>query len=205
MTLLELVTAMSLLGVILVGLLMTMNGAQRNLDKQVSRSASNDQVRLAIENLDRELRSGDVLYDPANDSYAAGDIAPGYSLRIYTESNLPTRGAKMCVQYRITSGGKLQRRMWDPSNPPTSLGFNTVATSLVNRSESPAVPAFTLTGLNLINLTFDVQDEAAKGNPVRVQASVSGRDTVQTQSIPVLCGPTPPAPASGPNGLPQYG
>jgi prepilin-type N-terminal cleavage/methylation domain-containing protein len=204
-TLLELVTTVSLLGVVVAALLVTMNGAQKNLDREISRTSSNDQVRQAIENLDRELRSGDVLYDPNNDVYSPGDVVAGDSLRIYTESNLPTRGAKMCVQWRISSSGLLQRRMWDPTNPPTTLGFATVANGIVNRSESPAVKAFSLSGLNLINVTFDVQDSATKGSPVRIQSSITGRDTTQSPAIAPPCGPTPPAPVTGPNGLPQYG
>src|SRR5438309_10254956 len=115
MTVIELSTAMLLLGIVVAALLSVMYSAQTNLGREISRSSSNDQVRLAIESLDREVRSGEVLYDPASESYSSGDVTSGMSLRIFTQSNAPTRSGPRCVQWRITSAGLLQERNWDPN------------------------------------------------------------------------------------------
>src|SRR4051812_29834911 len=105
MTLVELLVVISLLGVVLPMLTAFMISIQNTLVKETNRSQSNDQVRLAVESLDRETRSGNVLYDPQSENDAAHYIFPGMSLRIYTQSNATTRGPRSdgerCVQWRI--------------------------------------------------------------------------------------------------------
>src|SRR5438552_2274346 len=90
-TLVETIVAMSILGLVMVVLLGALVRSQTSLQEQSARSQTNDQLRQAIEALDREVRSGDVVYDPAVESYAAGDVAPGMSARIFSQTNAPTR------------------------------------------------------------------------------------------------------------------
>src|SRR5438094_130868 len=113
MTMIELSISIGLLGIVIAALFATLNSAQTNLGREMSRSDSNDEVRLAAGSLDREVRSGNVLYDPAVENLSSGDVAPGMSLRIETQSNEPTRGDQAwCDQWRITSTGQLQERRW---------------------------------------------------------------------------------------------
>lgn len=218
MTLIELSVVVALLGVVVAAVLSVMYSAQSNLEREVSRSTSNDNIRLAVESIDREIRSGQVLYDPqsASNSYTTGsqgDVQPGWSIRIYTRSQHSTSGgtAPKCVQWRITSGhvtglkaGLLQERNWDPTDPASTVsGWRIVATGISNITDSPSVPAFTLPSPNLVNIDLRADDQASKGSEVQVVQSVSGRNTIfNTNSS--ICGPASPAPAPGANGVPGY-
>src|SRR6266511_3428965 len=91
MTVVELTTTISLLTVVMTILFTVIVSVQDNLVRQTSRSTSNDQVRLAIEELDREIRSGVVLSDPNSENDAAHYVFPGMSLRIYSWANATTR------------------------------------------------------------------------------------------------------------------
>ena len=209
-TLIELSVVVGILVVVLVMLLTVLEGAQSTLATQVSRSSSNDQVRLAMQTIDRDVRSGDVLYDPAGEIYNAscspssefptcGQIQSGMALRIYTEANSPTRGGPRCVQWRITLGGELQRRSWSTdwqSSPSTKVsGWRIVATNITNRTDN--VGAFTSNGVpNLINVELRANDDPTgqKGSTVDVQASISGRNTMFYPSAQ-MCGPSAPDPS----------
>lgn len=204
----ETTVVIAILGVV-VGLLVAILGAsQTQLERNISRSASNDEVRLAAYSLDREIRSGNVLYDPAQEAYAAGDIVGGMSIRVYTQSNANFK----CVQWRITDDEELQRRSWDPNWPsdPTNLvsGWNTVASGIRNRADAKGA-AFSLPQTNLltVDLWSNSDPDARKGKAVNVKASVSGRNTIAYTSNVQQCGPLVPDPAltgTGGSRVPPY-
>src|SRR5436309_4725621 len=101
--------------------------------KQTDRSLTNDQARLAVEQIDREIRSGNVFFDPANEATdTAHQIAPTMSLRVYTQADYPTFSSNRCYQWRVTTDGLLQSRSWqsDADGTPRSgtvNNFRTVA------------------------------------------------------------------------------
>src|SRR5213594_4125494 len=103
MTLLELMMVLVILGTV-------MSGVQRAVNRQSDRSQSNDQARLAIEELDKEIRSGNVLYDPSLTGQPWSDdpgngIYPNMALLVYTQTNAVTRNpGNKCVQWRIVNG-----------------------------------------------------------------------------------------------------
>jgi len=228
MTVVELSVTIALLGIVVAGLLAVMNSAQTNLGRQISRSDSNDQLRQAVEAMDREVRSGDVLYDPATESYSAGDITPYMSIRIYTESNEPTRGKK-CVQWRITSPtatkpNELQVRSWEPNwtdaaDSSQVSGWRTVATGVVNRITTagvnspggstlqafkrPPVGSSNYLNIILVDLRADSDTTTQKGLPVEAQQSISGRNT-EFFSTSTACGSASAAPSSSGPGIPPY-
>src|SRR5436309_7761535 len=119
--------------------------------KQTDRSLTNDQARQAVEQIDREIRSGNVFFDPATESTdAAHQIAPSMSLRVYTQADYPSYASNRCYQWRVTTGGLLQSRNWrsDADGMPraaTVTNFHTVADHIVNRVNLPNVPAFVMT------------------------------------------------------------
>src|SRR6187397_691681 len=101
MTLVELVVAMSILGVVLLVFTSVLASVQRGVVRQDNLSRTLDSARLAIQQLDLELRSGNVLYDPVLENAPVGTpgriasctgCLPGYTLRIYTQTNADTRG-----------------------------------------------------------------------------------------------------------------
>lgn len=187
-TLAETLITVALIGVVLTMFLVALESMQTGVVRAEGRSARNDEVRLALAQMDREIRSGNVLYDPADEvPDPANDIVPSMSMRIYTQSNAPTRNpGNQCVQWRI-SGGTLQTRMWaDDPNPPATP-WRTVARDIVNRDLPTPVPAFALDPnpsyykrIIQITLVVDRADDAAA--PQETTLSITGRNTRYEQS-----------------------
>jgi type II secretory pathway component PulJ len=196
MSLVEMMIAMALLGIVIPVFVTTLSSVQTRVGRQQDRSLTNDQARLAVEELDREIRSGNLLYDPRDES-------PAYmALRVYTQTNATTRSpGNRCVQWRIVNG-QLQRRDWTTTwhSDGQVSGWRVVADHLVNQNVSPAVPLFQLdtdpakgytcvsnctdpvlanrhySGRSVV-VTLVVNQNAEAGNDVRVQASITGRNT----------------------------
>lgn len=200
-TLAEAVVTLALLGVVVTMFLVALESMQTGVVRAEGRSIRNDEVRLALSQMDREIRSGNVLYDPASATFAdpANDVLPSMSMLIYTQSNAPTRNpGNQCVQWRISSG-TLQTRMWaDVPNPPATP-WRTVASDIVNRDLPTPVPAFALDPNPLyykrivrITLVVDRPDDAAE--PQETTLSITGRNTHYEQpSGPDQVCDTPPA------------
>jgi type II secretory pathway component PulJ len=210
MTLAELTVAMAILGVLIPVLVTILASVQTRVGRQQDRSLTNDQARLAVEELDREIRSGNLLYDPREET-------PSYmSLRIYTQTNATTRDpGNRCVQWRIVNG-QLQRRDWTITwrTDAKVSAWRVVADHLVNGTVVPTVRAFQLdtdtskgytcvsncSDPNLANrhysgrsvvVTLVVNQNAASGKDVKVQASITGRNTEYGYPVNV-CADVPP-------------
>jgi type II secretory pathway pseudopilin PulG len=208
-TLVELVVVTGLLGVILAMVAGVLVSVQNSLVSQSNRSSSNDQARLAAEQLDREIRSGNVLYDPNNGYYCqfspqpsgcaatdtANSITPGQSLLIYTQANAPTREGsglpgERCVQWRIAYDSargynELQRREWT-INASSPSNWRVVADHIVNQTGSS--PAFAVDPLKrIVNVSLLVNQNASSGGNARVDLSVEGRNTIYYQTSSQLC------------------
>lgn len=170
-----------LLGVVLAMFFTVLTSIQTAAARQEGRVRRNDEAKLALAQLDREIRSGNVLYDPTTESNVAGDIVPNMSLRIYTQADAPSRGYQ-CAQWRVTSG-TLQARWWSKDDPPgTVTEWWTVATDIVNRDVSPAVPAFELDdtsayGGRIMAIRLLVDNAEDHGGPMEVAMSITGRNT----------------------------
>ena len=93
MTLVELMVAMAILSIVSLVFTTTLSSVQRAVVEEDVRIRLNDQVRLAVQSIDRLVRSGNILYDPVdesgNDPFDA--TATGYMFRIYTQAE-QTRG-----------------------------------------------------------------------------------------------------------------
>jgi type II secretory pathway component PulJ len=189
MTLVELAVSMSMMVVVSVIFLTALTSVQRGVERQTDRTTTNDQIRLALQQLDHEIRSGNLLYDPQNESDPdpTHEVVPSMSLRIYTQANADIRNpGNQCVQWRITSAGELQSRRWatnwrdDPATLVTS--FRVVAENVVNRDPSVNQPAFTLDpdpakGGRTIVVSLFVNANSKSGQNVNVKQSVTGRNT----------------------------
>ena len=70
------------------------NNAQGSAD-------ANGEVRLALDDIDRQVRSGNVLYSPANETTPSTCTATGTDagtcMRVYTQAN----GTQRCVQWQV--------------------------------------------------------------------------------------------------------
>jgi prepilin-type N-terminal cleavage/methylation domain-containing protein len=185
MTLVELVVAMFVLGIVMVVFGQALASVQRAVMKQDNLSRTLDQARLALQQLDREVRSGNVLYDPAQEGESqascTGCIAY-YTLRVYTQANADTRSTYYCTLWKIDSDGMLWTRQWPPSDPSDALAWRQVASGLVNRTLNEhafALDSDPLKGSRTLNVTLAVNDDHTH-NPtqtVRLQAALTGRNT----------------------------
>jgi prepilin-type N-terminal cleavage/methylation domain-containing protein len=156
-----------------VGVLESLN---RAVIRQQDRSINNDQARLAVEQLDREIRSGNVLYDPATEDDA------NFSMRIYTQSNATTRTPSFqCVQW-VIEDQELLRRSWPPGEPENVSDWRIIAENVVNVEEG--VDAFALDpdpdkGGRTVDIVLMVNStpEDPTNRTVRIETSITGRNT----------------------------
>jgi type II secretory pathway component PulJ len=202
MTLIELMISLLILAIALGTLFMVLPVVQTAFNREQERTQSNDQARLAVEEMDKEIRSGNLLYDPKNENDPAHFIFPYMSMRVYTQTNADSRiPGTRCVQWRIYNN-TLQRRAWaqDWQNGGVVEGWRTIATGIVNNSVSPTVPAFQLDpdaskGNRTVNITILSRDATEPGSnvPVQVTESVTGRDTEYGYPASV-CSAIPPYP-----------
>lgn len=174
-TLVELLTAMVLFSLLLGGtgaFVASMARAQRQVEDRGSRLA---QANSALGLFDRQLRSGNVLYDPAAAVTPTATPAEVQRLRVYTQAN----GMQKCVEWRLygsTQGLSLERRSWDPAWRTTGqiTPWEAAATDLVLATTS----AFTVQDSGRrVRLTFDVRPARGETRVISVSTSVTGRNT----------------------------
>jgi Tfp pilus assembly protein PilW len=184
-SLIEIAVTLGLLSVVMTMFMSVTASLQTTTTRSEERVRRNDDARLAMAQLDREIRSGNVLYDPSLESNAApaADIVPGMSLRVYTQADAPNRNpGNQCAQWRI-SGGKLQTRRWASTDPNgTVTSWWTVAENVVNRTVSPQVQAFTLDstaayGGRIMKIRLVVDRSNDQADPEEFDLSITGRNT----------------------------
>ena len=182
MTLVELMVATAMLGVITTILGSVLASVQRSVVVNQRYSEANDQVRLAIDQLDRELRSGNVILDPSSaiPTYT-GDAPAYYRLIVYTQSNSPTRGQAVCEIWHIT-GGTLQARQWIPGSSSWLTSWRIVAEHIVNRSTNThafRLNSDPLKGNRTVDIHLMVNPDYSDnpGGTIEIKASLTGRNT----------------------------
>jgi len=190
MTLVELLVAMLILGIVVASFTAILGSVQTGVTRQDSLSQTLDQSRLALEQLDREMRSGNVLYDPALENAAAGTpgrvasctgCIPGDTLRVYTQTNADTRGTYQCVLWKI-AGGQIMTRSWPPLDPDSATPWRIVATGIVNQNVGQL--AYTLDpdplkGGRTLDVVYAANSDITKHSTqtTRIQGSFTGRNT----------------------------
>ena len=188
MTLTELLVAMMVLGLASGVFLTTLASVQKSVAETDIRTRTNTQARLALETLDHEVRSGNLLYDP--ESYTDAEDRY-FRFKVYTQANANTRKPTpgyTCRLWRITDANELQTRWWQPypADPDaTASAWRTVATGVVNRAVDPEEPAFVLDpdpnkGGRTVNVVFlvneDLNGDLSTGT-VKIQGALTGRNT----------------------------
>lgn len=192
MTLAELMVATFIFGIVMLAFTSTLSSVQRATVAQDNLSRTNDQARLAMEQLDREIRSGNVLYNPA-DPLAGYD--PYFYVRVYTQSNAPSRGTFSCVLWQIDDQGRLLSRSWPPNDPGAATPWRIVATGIVNMQLDPQVPAFELVDEDTsrtLRVTLRVNDdlEHHPSQTIEIGEALTGRNTSHGYPASV-CATTP--------------
>lgn len=213
MTLTELLVSMVIftiaIAMVFSAVILTM---QWSRDTQQTADA-NTELRQALAQIDRQVRSGNVLFSPAEEPShlatcytigAASDQA-GSCMRIFTQSN----GDEKCVQWQIVEDlaagvgtHLLQTRSWEREWQTSGVvsGWRTVARDLVFDPAGPVDQApFTLLGTNNANpygdrsllVNLQVMDER-RDVPISITATLTGRNTSYGYDNGE-CIPVPPA------------
>jgi len=179
MTLVELVVAMAILSIVMLVLTTTLSSIQRAVVEEDIRMRLNDQARLAVQSIDRLVRSGNILYDPVdesgNDPYGA---ATGYMFRIYTQAEQSAAQSARCAIWLLNDQQQLLYRTWPILEPENASSWQVVADSVVNRDLNN--PAFTLDAAGrTMAVNFYINPDLARRPQATqvVSASLTGRNT----------------------------
>lgn len=164
-----------------------------------------EQARLGISQIDRQVRSGNLIKDPQYDDDTVSGVPPYFSMRIYTQVD----DVERCAQWRVYdadgdvddagyTAGDLQFRTWDPAWPAAGADVTPwyiVAqdTVLIDTSVSPdpddplTWPPFWVdtslpTGGEAQNIRITLRildpDSRATAKPITVSSVITGRNTV---------------------------
>ncbi len=189
-TLIELMVSMSIfiaLLTIVFSLLVTMS--QQTADN-MSRAQQVTEVRLGLSQIDRQVRSGNVISDPSLETSANSGVPANYSLRVYTQ----TDGTNRCAQWRVifpsgqpTAGGELQFRSWQTDWLSTGVvtAWRVVARDLVsdgNPTDAPfqriAAPASWIAQSVQVTLWVKGPGSRSASAPTVITSVLTGRNTI---------------------------
>lgn len=192
MTLIEMMVSLVIfsiaMGLVFSAVILVMkqaNAAQQSADAVT-------EVRQALAQMDRQVRSGNVLFSPVNEvrpgSACEASTVPneqaGTCMRIYTQSNGPQR----CVQWQmvedsVAADGSLVLRSRSWAADWQSSGDYTPWTVVARGLElEPGQYPFELMGAStpyderLLQVSFLATD-ARQGEPIEISSSLSGRNT----------------------------
>lgn len=198
-TLIELAFTMMLLSIVMGMLFQSLVTVQTSVERQVGRNTRNDRLRLAIHSIERQVRSGNVFSDPALANDPANGIAPGMSMRVYTQADATSAGDSMCVQWRVHNG-RLESREWSPQWQVNAnlTGWRLIADGVMNRDVSPPVSAFALPadaeyGRRILSVALLAEGDTSERAVQRVDTSVTGRNTGYGYPVSI-CDNSPPYP-----------
>ena len=190
-TLIELMVSMSIfiaLLTIVFSLLVTMS--QQTADN-MSRSQQVAEVRLGLSQIDRQVRSGNVISDPNLETYANSGVPVNYSLRVYTQ----TDGTNRCAQWRVIfpsgpptgTGGELQFRSWQTDWLSTGVvtAWRVVARDLVMPTpptDTPfqrvTAPASSIAQSVQVTLQVKAPGSRSASAPTVIATVLTGRNTI---------------------------
>jgi len=180
MTIVELLVAMAILSIVSLVFTTTLSSVQRAVVEQDVRIRLNDQVRLAVQSIDRLVRSGNILYDPVDESGndPFDSTATGYMFRIYTQAEQSDSQEARCALWLVDDEERLLYRTWPILAPEDASNWTIVAEGVVNRTLDE--PAFTLDPAGrTISVGFHVNPDLEHRPQATqvVEASLTGRNT----------------------------
>lgn len=184
-TLVELIIAMMIMSIVLVVFSNALASVQRASIREENLTRTLDQAQLAMQQLDREIRSGNVIYNPTvegTSQTSCSGCVPYYTVRVYTQANADTRSTYYCTLWKVDTTGNLWTRQWPPSDPASAGAWRLVATDVVNRTVGEhafSLDPDPLKGSRTLNVTFAVNTDYVhhQAGTVRVQEALTGRNT----------------------------
>lgn len=184
-TLVELLVTIAIFSVVLAMTYSVLITVQKQTSDTTARADAVGDARLALQQIDRQVRSGNVLYDPASETLPL-------SMRIFTQAN----GDKRCVQWQVLDG-VLRSRSWSSSWQTDGLvsGWGVVARNVVNTAATPPFSlqgGSTVFGSRLVDINLMVKAPRSGGQAIDVTSSISGRNTAYGYDSG-MCSPVPTA------------
>ncbi len=193
-TLVELLVSMTIFSVLMAIILSLMITMMYQAKDNLGRTRAVEQGRLGLSQIDRQIRSGNLILDPKNDGIAESGVPANYSLRIFTQEG----GVDMCVQWRVifyssSKFGQLEYREWKPADTTSVTPWSRVASNVVAPTatfaagDSQSWPPFwvdttlpTGTDAQNIRVTLRMSDPDAKSasRPQTLTSVITGRNTV---------------------------
>lgn len=203
LTLTELLVGMMIFGLLMV-IVMSVMIMITNMSKDtLARSRAIDEARLGLAQIDRQVRSGNVILDPAEEDPGDSDVPKFFSMRIFTQAD----GLPRCAQWRVIDHdddgfGNLEFRTWDPGYPDIDefTTWSPVAHNVVDMSEEPPASATDIepdqpetwppfwvnttlgsaAGVQFVEVTLRLKDpqEDPDAKPTSISTTVTGRNTV---------------------------
>jgi prepilin-type N-terminal cleavage/methylation domain-containing protein len=202
-TLIELLVVMAVFGLVAVLSTQATIMIARSVSATRARAETTSQVRLALNSVERQIRSGNVLFNPAEEATTtagcqAFGATGGSCMRVYTQLG----GIRRCVQWQVipdasASGlAMLRTRSFSPAWQSDSdvSAWRIAARGL--QLPSAANPPFvredlsTTYGSRLLNVTFVASDPQGSGHAVTLTSSMAGRNTTYGFDA-TLCSPGP--------------
>jgi prepilin-type N-terminal cleavage/methylation domain-containing protein len=181
MTLVEVIIATSLLGIVSLVFTTVLASVQNAVVAQDVRTELNDQSRLALADLDRQVRSGNLLYNPSSETGTIdpfGVAASGYMFRVYTQVKFAGTDDPRCSLWAIDDEEQLLYRWWPVLDPDAATDWRVVTDGVVNRSVG--TPAFVLDATGrTVTVTIKANADYAH-DPTATQTfteSLTGRNT----------------------------
>ena len=203
MTLIELMVAMVVFSIsIAIAFSAVIVVVQKSNDAQQSANAEAE-LRLALAQIDRQVRSGNVLFSPAAETTdGCQTVGPatdqaGTCMRIFTQSN----GDEKCVQWQLyadtTDPGSFQLRSrswqtdWATTGQVSDWGVVARGLHLGTKAPFTLLGATTVYNERMLQVHLEVTDER-RDTPVSIDSSLTGRNTSYGYDTD-QCFPVPPA------------
>jgi hypothetical protein len=134
--------------------------------------------------VDRQVRSGNLLYDPEEEADplgrldGSGDPATGYLFRVYTQARFDDGTENRCVLWFVDDGRRLLTRWWPLDDVEAATPWRVAADGIVNFEEDTA--PFTLdedgrTVTVTLAVNPDIEDRPEATQWFRV--ALTGRNT----------------------------
>ncbi|CAL8977568.1 hypothetical protein CELL_02602 [Cellulomonas sp. T2.31MG-18] len=187
-TLVELLVAMIVFAIAMTMIMAAAIAVQKVTKDSEASADAVFQTRQALATIDKQVRSGNVLFSPADEAtylttcQSYGTNA-GSCMRIYTQTN----GPQKCVQWQVSPDGtgtyQLLMRSWTPDWQTVGGVSGWAVTARGLAAPSAGSPPFTLDtnasgtyGTRLLRVHLDAIN-AKSGKDVALDASISGRNT----------------------------
>src|SRR3954468_2763604 len=141
-TLIELLVTIMMFALILIVAYSVLFMVQQQTSSNLRLTDAVSQAKLGLAQIDRQIRSGNVLYSPAGETTpgcVGAQVAPsptpnaGNCMRVYTQAN----GDERCVQWEVLNG-VLRSRSWAATWQTDGLvtAWRTVARAIINNPTS---------------------------------------------------------------------